>query len=461
MDEKGFMIGVQSRSVRIFSKAALKSKLKRSNIQDGNREWITLIACICADGSYLDPSIIYSSKSSSIQNSWLQGFDPDIHTVYITASATGWSNDNIGLQWLKQVFDPATKPKARSSYRLLTMDGHHSHITMDFIDYCDQNKILLAIFPPHSTHTLQPLDIGLFKPLSTAYSNELSNFTDTSQGLIPFTKSHFFPIFWRAWCAAFKESSILHAFRATGLSPFNPEVILQKFRTIATNSDRDVSVESASNWRAIRQLLNQSTSSRSISALNRILMKLSADTAFLQRENEQLRAALIDERQRKERIQPGTLELSDDYHGGATFWSPRKVREARHQYEQKQRDHEELQRQKAIAVKAREERKLLKAQELDARRRARAQAKLDRERQKAEAAAHRIARQAAHKRLQKAIKISQRGKKPTFKRSTELASKNIIVGSSSGGAQRANRSAAPPSPRSRSGRPIKLPIKYQ
>lgn len=71
MDEKGFMIGVQSRSVRIFSKAALKSKLKRSNIQDGNHEWITLIACICADGSYLDPSIIYSSKSSSIQNLWL------------------------------------------------------------------------------------------------------------------------------------------------------------------------------------------------------------------------------------------------------------------------------------------------------------------------------------------------------------------------------------------------------
>ncbi|KAI1676320.1 hypothetical protein KJE20_14092 [Pyrenophora tritici-repentis] len=57
-------------------------------------------------------------------------------------------------------------------------------------------------------------------------------------------------------------------------------------------------------------------------------MKLSADTAFLQRENEQLRAALIDERQRKE------------------------------------------------------ERKLLKAQELDARRRARAQAKLDRESRK-------------------------------------------------------------------------------
>ncbi|EUC27038.1 hypothetical protein COCCADRAFT_31369 [Bipolaris zeicola 26-R-13] len=191
------------------------------------------------------------------------------------------------------------------------------------------------------------------------------------------------------------------------------------------------------------------------------MMRLSADTALLQRENEQLRAAPINERQRKERIQPGTIELSDDYHSGATFWSPQKVREARQQYEQKQRDYEELQHQKAIAIKAREERKLLKAQELDARRRARAQAKLDRERQKAEAAAHRISRQAAHKRLQKAIKISQMSKKPSSKRSTKPVSKNIIIGSSSGGAQRANRSAAPPSPRLRSGRPIKLPVKYQ
>ncbi|XP_014560773.1 hypothetical protein COCVIDRAFT_34090 [Bipolaris victoriae FI3] len=125
------------------------------------------------------------------------------------------------------------------------------------------------------------------------------------------------------------------------------------------------------------------------------MIKLSANTAFLQRENEQLQAALIDERQRKERIQPDTLELSDDYHGGATFWSPRKVREARQQYKQKQPDYEE------------EERKLLKAQELDARRRARAQVKLDR-------------------------------KKSIFKCRIKLVSKNIIVSGSSAGAEAAN-----------------------
>jgi hypothetical protein len=82
----------------------------------------------------------------------------------------GWTNNKSSLAWFKQVFNCGTKAKARSSYWLLILDGHGSHLTMDFIEYCDQNKILLAIYPPHSTHMLQPLDIVMFKPLATAYS---------------------------------------------------------------------------------------------------------------------------------------------------------------------------------------------------------------------------------------------------------------------------------------------------
>ena len=35
---------------------------------------------------------------------------------------------------------------------------------MEFVGYCDPNKILLAVHPPHSTRALQPLDVALFKP---------------------------------------------------------------------------------------------------------------------------------------------------------------------------------------------------------------------------------------------------------------------------------------------------------
>jgi hypothetical protein len=170
MDEKGFMLGVLTRSKRVFSKRLYKEGKIKAHIQDGNREWITLLACICADGSALEPAIIYQSTSGSIQDSWLQAFDPDDHRARFASSPSGWTNNDIGLAWLKQVFDRATKAKARSSYRLLILDGHGSHVTMDFIEYCDQNRILLMVYPPHSTHTLQPLNVVMFKPLSSAYS---------------------------------------------------------------------------------------------------------------------------------------------------------------------------------------------------------------------------------------------------------------------------------------------------
>jgi hypothetical protein len=40
---------------------------------------------------------------------------------------------------------------------------------MDFINYCHDYKILLAVYPPHATYTLQPLNVVMFKPLANAY----------------------------------------------------------------------------------------------------------------------------------------------------------------------------------------------------------------------------------------------------------------------------------------------------
>lgn len=59
MDEKGFLIGVLSRMKRIFSRERYKRGEIKAVLQDGNQEWITLLACICADGTALTPSLIY------------------------------------------------------------------------------------------------------------------------------------------------------------------------------------------------------------------------------------------------------------------------------------------------------------------------------------------------------------------------------------------------------------------
>jgi hypothetical protein len=101
IDEKGFLLGVVTKSKRVFSKSVYERGKLRLYIQDGNREWITLVACICADGSHLEPALIYQSDSGSLQDTWLQALDPENQQVQFSSSESGWTNNKIGLAWLK------------------------------------------------------------------------------------------------------------------------------------------------------------------------------------------------------------------------------------------------------------------------------------------------------------------------------------------------------------------------
>ena len=82
---------------------------------------------------------------------------------------------------------------------------------MEIINYCDQHKILLALFPPHSTHAVQPPDVVVFKSFSSSYTKELISFQSKSQDILPLVKSDFFNLFWGAWNLAFNKVLILKA----------------------------------------------------------------------------------------------------------------------------------------------------------------------------------------------------------------------------------------------------------
>ena len=120
------------------------------------------------------------------------------HMTFFEVLGSGWSNNRLSPAWLQQVFDRFTKAKARRRYRLLLVDGHSSHLTVEFLEYCHRHKILLGVYPPHSTHTLQRLDVVMFKPLSTAYPRKLATRLHKHRGLVPVTKAEFFSLSWGA-----------------------------------------------------------------------------------------------------------------------------------------------------------------------------------------------------------------------------------------------------------------------
>jgi prepilin-type processing-associated H-X9-DG protein len=193
-DEKGFIIGLMNRTQRIMTLEALRSGRIKYTMTDGNREFVTLLACICADGTKIPVGLIYEGESHDLQDSWVEELE-DNDEVYFAASTNGWTCNSLGLQWLQKILDPHTKAKAGRSKRLLIVDRHSSHVNMAFLDWADRNRIIVHIMPAHSTHRLQPLDVGLFSPLSTAYSNQLNSLMHKSLGMVSMTKRLFYPLF--------------------------------------------------------------------------------------------------------------------------------------------------------------------------------------------------------------------------------------------------------------------------
>ena len=54
---------------------------------------------------------------------------------------------------------------------LLILDSHGSRVDIKVIDLLVEHGISLYCLPPHNTNILQPLDVSVFRPLKTKFSN--------------------------------------------------------------------------------------------------------------------------------------------------------------------------------------------------------------------------------------------------------------------------------------------------
>ena len=102
-DEKGFILGLAHAVKHIMSLGALKAGWIMGAMQDGSQEFISLLACICADGTALPPMLIYKGESPDLQNTWVADFKEG-DEAYFATSPNGWSSNELGLQWLEKVF---------------------------------------------------------------------------------------------------------------------------------------------------------------------------------------------------------------------------------------------------------------------------------------------------------------------------------------------------------------------
>jgi hypothetical protein len=216
-DETGFMMGVISTAMVVTSS---DGRTKAKMIQPGNREWVTVIQGVNSQGWTVPPFVVVAGKNHLA--SWYQnsGFPPD---WVIAVTDNGWTTNEKGMDWIRH-FEKHTKARTISGYRLLVLDGHESHHSDAFEEYCKEHNIVTLCMPAHSSHILQPLDVGCFGPLKKAYGRQIEDMMRAY--IIHITKDDFFPAFRKAHFAAMTESNIQGGFRGAGLLPFDSEKVI-------------------------------------------------------------------------------------------------------------------------------------------------------------------------------------------------------------------------------------------
>ena len=182
----------------------------------GRSETITFFGCENAAGNSIPPYFLYPGKK--MQSRWMDGSTPG---AVGTVSDSGWSNSQIFLDYLKHHFKlyvPGQNDKI-----LLLLDGHKSHVSLPVIEWAQDNNIIIHVLPAHTSHFLQPMDVGIYGPLQKMYDSLCHKKTRTTSTVI--MKEDVCQLACAAYMKSATPENLISAFKKTGIFPLNRDII--------------------------------------------------------------------------------------------------------------------------------------------------------------------------------------------------------------------------------------------
>jgi hypothetical protein len=216
MDETGVMLSMLG-SLKVL---VGKDDLRAYRGAGVKRTMVTAIECISADGRSLLPMIIWPATTH--RSNWATYPTPGWHYA---CSESGYTDTKISLEWIKRVFDPQTRLQANQKPRILISDGFGTHESLEIMEYCLENNIILCRIPSHISHKIQPCDVGVFSPLKPYIASRLKDLYRGSAKTVG--KQHFTSLYSRARDASVTSRNIKSGWSGAGLRPFNPQRVLK------------------------------------------------------------------------------------------------------------------------------------------------------------------------------------------------------------------------------------------
>ena len=206
-DETGFS-GKESYKGKVFARRGRQRVYQRIVKFPGHT---TVLVAVSGAGEVLPPLTIFEGSCPSAIISDVPG------DYTFAATKSGFINSDLFFSWFKGVFVP--KVQRLTKPVLLVLDNHVSHLSPQLVDLAIKEKIELLCLPPHTTHFLQPLDVGYFNLLKSAMAQIAVSLGYGGVKCIPKEK---FPKILQYGIERVKSDSIKKAFSTTGLYPVKP-----------------------------------------------------------------------------------------------------------------------------------------------------------------------------------------------------------------------------------------------
>lgn len=211
LDETNIMTVVQAPNV--IAQTGIKQVGQSVSAERG--QLITMCGIGNAIGNSLPPVFIF--PRARFHDSMLNGAPPG-SVGYANSPTSGWMTGPLFIKVLEHI-----KKLVRCSKDepiLILMDNHESHCTLEAINYCRENGMVVVTFPPHCTHRMQPLDVAVNGPfkqkLSVAQNDWLVNHPGKT-----ITIHDLAGIVTPAYNQSYNTRNLLAGFSKPGIYPFS------------------------------------------------------------------------------------------------------------------------------------------------------------------------------------------------------------------------------------------------
>ncbi|KAL4226892.1 hypothetical protein ACF0H5_014870 [Mactra antiquata] len=203
--------------------AVVTGSSKPQAVTSGSRQTVTVIGCGYALGHSVPPFFVF--PGTRMRQELLEGGCPGVNG---DVTESGWSNSVIFRKYVEDHLLKYLPERSIDNPVLLLYDGHRSHININLINWARSENLILFILPAHTSHDLQPLDIGCFGPFERIFNKVSHKFMRDNCGQV-ITRYNICQLGCTAYLKAMSPDNLISSFRKAGIFPFNPDAVNPKF----------------------------------------------------------------------------------------------------------------------------------------------------------------------------------------------------------------------------------------